>query len=372
MIAPEKYSLMGLPMAYDPLSVFKEGLRKSHHVRARAPLRLGLAGGGTDVSPYCDDFGGAILNITIPRFAYAFISVRQDGKLVFEASDIGISETYDCTIPVAEGNRLDLHRGVYERIVRDFLGGTRVGLTITTHADAPAGSGLGTSSAIVVALVDAFRELLGLPLGRYDVARLAYEIERVDLGLAGGRQDQYAAAFGGANYMEFLKNDQVIVNPLRIKQSHVDELEASMLTCFTGQSRVSSSIIAEQSSNMVERKDDVLAALHELKADALAMKQALLTGDIVAIATIMERSWQAKKRTAHSITNSRIEELYSRAKANGAIAGKVSGAGGGGFVIFIALPEKRPGLIKSLNDAGALAQAVQFTNTGCEAWIRPY
>jgi D-glycero-alpha-D-manno-heptose-7-phosphate kinase len=354
------------------LAILEERRRTSHYVRARAPLRLGLAGGGTDVSPYCDDFGGAILNITIPRFAYAFVSLRGDDQIVFEASDIGVSETYNCTKPVPANSRLDLHRGVYERIVRDFLGGKRVALTVTTHADAPAGSGLGTSSAIVVALVDAFRELLGLPLGRYDVARLAYEIERIDLGLVGGRQDQYAAAFGGANYMEFLRNDQVIVNPLRIKQSHVDELEASMLTCFTGQSRVSSSIIAEQSSNMLERKDDVLAALHELKADALSMKQALLSGDIIAIAEIMERSWQAKKRTASSITNSHIDQLYTLAQDNGAIAGKVSGAGGGGFVIFIARPEQRPNLINKLNEAGALAQAVQFTNTGCEAWIRPY
>lgn len=359
-------------MIFNPLTILNERRRASNHVRARAPLRLGLAGGGTDVSPYCNDFGGAILNITIPRFAYAFISVRDDDQLVFEAADIGISETHSLAAPLKSDNRLDLHRGVYERIVRDYLEGNRVALTISTHADAPAGSGLGTSSAIVVALVDAFRELLGLPLGRYDVARIAYEIERIDLGLAGGRQDQYAAAFGGANYMEFLQNDQVIVNPLRIKQAHVDELEASMLTCFTGQSRVSSSIIAEQSSNMTKRKEDVIAALHALKADAMSMKQALLAGDILSIAEIMERSWQAKKRTAQSITNSRIEELYDLALTNGAIAGKVSGAGGGGFVIFIARPESRPGLIKNLNEAGALAQAVQFTQTGCEAWIRPY
>jgi D-glycero-alpha-D-manno-heptose-7-phosphate kinase len=344
----------------------------SSQVRARAPLRLGLAGGGTDVSPYCDDFGGAILNITIPRFAYAFLSLRDDDRLVFEATDLSISENYGLHEQSMQKGVLDLHRGVYERIVTDFLDGVRVPLTICTHADAPAGSGLGTSSAIVVAMVDAFRELFGLPLGRYDVARLAYEIERVDLGLAGGRQDQFAAAFGGANYMEFLSNNQVIVNPLRIKQSHIDELEASMLTCFTGQSRVSSSIIAEQSSNMVERQDDVLAALHALKADALSMKQALLAGDIIAMAETLERSWQAKKRTAKSISNSRIEELYELALHNGAMAGKVSGAGGGGFLMFIARSEQRPQLIKKLNEAGALAQAVQFTHTGCEAWIKPY
>ncbi len=359
-------------MKFLPNAILRDRRLASVHVRARAPLRLGLAGGGTDVSPYCDDFGGAILNITIPRFAYAFVSLREDQQIVFEASDLSISETYDVKGSPQQKGVLELHRGVYERIVKDYLDGQRIPLTICTHADAPAGSGLGTSSAIVVAMVDAFRELFSLPLGRYDVARLAYEIERVDLGLAGGRQDQYAAAFGGANYMEFFGNDQVIVNPLRIKQSHVDELEASMLTCFTGQSRVSSSIIAEQSSNMTERRDDVIAALHDLKADALSMKQALLAGDILAMAETLKRSWNAKKRTARSISNDRIDELYKLALDNGAMAGKVSGAGGGGFIMFIARSEVRPHLIKTLNEAGVLAQAVQFTHTGCEAWIKPY
>lgn len=339
----------------------------SNIVRARAPLRLGLAGGGTDVSPYCDHYGGAVLNITIPRFAYAFIELRSDSRVEFIASDLGLSEDY------APGQgKLDLHRGVYERMVRDFLGGERVPMTLTTHADAPAGSGLGTSSALVVALVDAFRAMFDLPLGRYDVARLAYEIERIDLALAGGRQDQYAAAFGGANYIEFLSNDLVIVNPLRINQAHIDELEASMLTCFTGQSRVSSKIIAEQSANMTASRENVIDALHALKSDAQSMKLALLKGDVQQIAEIMKRSWLAKKRTASSISNAAIEELYSFATANGALAGKVSGAGGGGFVIFVAKPEMRPQLIRKLNEQGLQAQAVQFTDKGCESWIRPY
>lgn len=336
-------------------------------VRARAPLRLGLAGGGTDVSPYCDQYGGAVLNITIPRFAYAFIELRTDTRVEFIASDLGLSEDY-----VPKQGRLDLHRGVYERMVRDFLGGERIPMTLTTHADAPAGSGLGTSSALVVALVDAFRAMFDLPLGRYDVARLAYEIERIDLALAGGRQDQYAAAFGGVNYIEFLPNDMVIVNPLRINQANIDELEASMLTCFTGQSRVSSKIIAEQSANMTASRENVIDALHALKADAQSMKLALLKGEVRQIAEIMERSWLAKKRTASSITNDEIEALYSFATENGALAGKVSGAGGGGFVIFVAKAEMRPQLIRKLNERGLQAQAIQFTDKGCEAWNRPY
>jgi D-glycero-alpha-D-manno-heptose-7-phosphate kinase len=341
-------------------------------VRARAPLRLGLAGGGTDVSPYCDEHGGAVLNITIHRFAYAFIEPRHDNRIELRSNDLSLIESYDSVPQISSDTAMTLHRGVYNRIVREFNGGHPLPITLTTHADAPAGSGLGTSSSLVVALVDAFRAYLDLPLGRYDVARLAFEIERNDLGLAGGRQDQYAAAFGGVNFIEFLAHDRVIVNPLRLSAGILDELEASVLTCFTGQSRESANIINEQTSHMTARTPTVIEALHELKASALAMKSALLTGDIPEIADIMDQAWRAKKLTAASISNPMIEQLYDFAMSNGAIAGKVSGAGGGGFVMFIAAPDHRAQLVRKLREFGADAQAAQFTSLGSETWIKPY
>jgi D-glycero-alpha-D-manno-heptose-7-phosphate kinase len=339
-------------------------------VRARAPLRLGLAGGGTDLSPYCDDFGGAVLNVTISRFAYAFVARRDDDALVFRSSDLGQEERCPAVPRVPTDSGLLLHRGVYNRMIEEFNNGRPIGLTVTTHADVPAGSGLGTSSAIVVALVDAFRAFLDLPLGRYDVARLAYEIERKDLKLPGGKQDQYAAAFGGVNFIEFLSNDRAIVNPLRVKQSHLDELEASMVTCFTGQSHVSEAIVREQSQNMTAHSPRAIEALHQLKVDAQQMKHALLTGDIEELASILERSWMAKKATAKDISNPLIEDLYACAMRNGALAGKVSGAGGGGFMMFVVPPEARPRLVNALRAHGGNAEAVHFTPLGCETWIR--
>src|ERR1700722_19465576 len=219
---------------------------RGHGIRARAPLRLGLAGGGTDLSPYCDECGGAILNATIGRYAYAHLTLRDDNKLCFSAHDVKQQDI----IPLAAELSLDcgllLHRAVFNRITRDFLRGRIHALNVSSAVDAPAGSGLGGSSALVVALIEAYRVAFQLPLGRYDVARLAYEIERIDLGLAGGRQDHYAAAFGGVNFIEFLANDRVIVNPLRIGRGYSNELETSLVICFTGVSRRSDTIIAEQ------------------------------------------------------------------------------------------------------------------------------
>jgi D-glycero-alpha-D-manno-heptose-7-phosphate kinase len=338
-------------------------------VRARAPLRLGLAGGGTDLSPYCDEFGGAVLNCTIDRYAYCFIEPSPDGLLHFAAHDLGLQESLERTPAALDAARLRIHAGVYRRMATQFAGGDLSPLKVTSYVDAPAGSGLGSSSALVVAMVEAFRTLLGLPLGLYDVAHLAFEIERIELRLAGGKQDQYAAAFGGTNFIEFLAGDRVIVNPLRVARGFMNELETSLVTCFTGLSRHSDAIIRDQQRYMSEADASALDSLHQLKRDAVEMKQALLRGEMAHAADILNRSWRAKKLTARSVSNRHIEELYEAAMAHGAIAGKVSGAGGGGFFMFIVPPQHRVNLIRSLNQMQATASAVHFTAEGAESWV---
>src|SRR5579859_41932 len=335
--------------------------------RARAPLRLGLAGGGTDLSPYSDDYGGAVLNCTIDRYAFAFLNPRQDNRLVLKAKDLGEEEEFDDPSGIAD-SKLALHRGVYQRIIRDYNGGKHIPLTITTSVDAPMGSGLGSSSALVVALVSAFREMLDLPLGQYDIARLAFDIERRDLKLSGGKQDQYAAAFGGANYIEFLRDDRVIVNPLRIAQWIGDELESSMVVAFSGQSRSSKEIVDRQKSALETHNEAALQAMHQLKQDATEMKSLLLKGDIEGMGAILNHSWISKQATATGVTNARFDELFEIARGKGAYAGKVSGAGGGGFIMFLVRPEERIDVIEALNAAGAIASPVKFTNKGCESW----
>jgi len=337
-------------------------------IRTRAPLRLGLAGGGTDLSPYCDEFGGAVLNATIDRYAYAFIAPSSDGRTHFAARDLGIEESFSPDPDALKSARLAIHGGVYRRMMAEFNAGVLRPLSITSYVDAPAGSGLGSSSALAVALVEAFRTLLGLPLGLYDVAHLAFEIERIDLGLAGGKQDQYAAAFGGANFIEFLAGDRVIVNPLRVARGVMNELEASLVTCFSGVSRRSEAIIEDQQRRMAVPASEALASLHQLKSDAIDMKQALLRGEIRRMAEILNRSWLAKKRTAAGISTQLIDDLYATAMSHGALAGKVSGAGGGGFVMFLVPPHRRITLIRALTDAGAQASAVHLTTEGAESW----
>ena len=343
-------------------------LSPDHVVRARAPLRLGLAGGGTDLSPYCDEFGGAVLNCTIDRYAYCYIEMSQDGLVHFIADDLGVAEAMAPDRAALANAALRLHAGVYLRMMRDHVQGRMLPLRITTQVDAPAGSGLGSSSARCVAIVEAFRELLGLPLGLYDVAHLAFEIERIDLALAGGKQDQYAAAFGGANFIEFLAGDRVVVNPLRGSRSVMCEFETSLVTCFSGVSRRSDAIITEQQRGMTGHAHGALESLHQLKADAVEMKQALLRGEIRHMGEILNRSWEAKKRTARGVSTDLIDNLYDTAMGHGALAGKVSGAGGGGFMMFIVPPQSRTALIAALNAAGAQANAVQFTSQGAESW----
>ena len=343
-------------------------IRPGKIVRARAPLRLGLAGGGTDLSPYCDEHGGAVLNCTIDRYAYCFIEPAADDSIHLVAHDLGIDEKLPRRTIALSAARLGLHAGVYRRMTSQFAAGELPALKISTYVDAPPGSGLGSSSALVVAMVEAWRTLLGLPLGLYDVAHLAFEIERIDLKLSGGKQDQYAAAFGGANFIEFLAGDRVIVNPLRVARGFMNELETSLVTCFTGLSRDSEAIIEEQQRNTTGDAR-ALASLHELKRDAVEMKQALLRGEIRHVAEILNRSWLAKKRTARSVSNSHIEDLHAAALAHGAIAGKVSGAGGGGFFMFIVPPQHRVRLIRTLNRMEATASAVHFTGEGTESWV---
>lgn len=344
-----------------------EGIRL---FRGRAPLRLGLAGGGTDVAPYCDIYGGALLNVTISRYALATIELLDDTFVEFISQDLGRVDT----LPIAEAFPLNdgliLHRAVYNTVIKQFRDGRPTPMRIITHVDSPMGSGLGSSSALVVAMVEGMREALQLPLGEYDVAHLAFHIERRVAGFAGGRQDQFAATFGGVNFMEFYADDHVVVNPLRIHRRVWNELESSLLLCFTGISRASAQIIEDQSKAVSKEGSRSLEAMHELKADAIEMKNALLMGDLEKMAKILNRSWIAKKKTSQAITNSYLDEMYDSAMESGAMAGKISGAGGGGFMFFLVDPADKARVISTLVQKGGEVSGCHMVARGAESWTK--
>ena len=337
-------------------------------VRSKAPLRLGLAGGGSDVSPYSEMYGGAVLNATIDRYAYCTIEDADDGKIVINASDLDVVVEFDSSLSLPVNGILDLHKGVYNRIIRQFGLRKPLSFRMTTFCDVPPGSGLGTSSTMVVAILKGFTEWLNLPLGDYDMAWLAYQIERVDLGLSGGKQDQYAATFGGFNFIEFYKDDRVIVNPLRIKQWIIDELEISMVLFYTGAARSSDKIIKEQQKNTLAGKKVPVEATHRIRQNSYRMKEFLLKGEIIQFARTFAVEWENKKKMAASITNSHIEKIYETAMKSGAYGGKVSGAGGGGFMFFTVDPALKTELIKTLEQFHGKILNFHFSENGCKAW----
>jgi len=335
--------------------------------RSKAPLRIGLAGGGTDVSPYSDQFGGAILNATVSLFAYANIEPLEENKIIVQALDRNEQQQFDWAHELPIDGTLDLLKGVYNRIYKDYkLPST--GFRLSTFVDAPAGSGLGTSSTLVVAIIGAFVEWLKLPLGDYDIAHYAYQIEREDLKLTGGKQDQYAAMFGGVNFMEFYEDDKVIVNPLRIKSQYLHELENNLVLYFTATSRESAGIINEQVKNVTSKNEKSIDAMHQLKEQARMMKEALLKGRLDEFGAILDFGFQQKRRMAHNISNSRIEEIYEAAKKAGATGGKISGAGGGGFMIFYCPGNTRHSVVKELKKFGGEVKNYTFTKYGLTTW----
>jgi D-glycero-alpha-D-manno-heptose-7-phosphate kinase len=338
--------------------------------RARAPLRISFSGGGTDLKPYVNEHGGLVLNATIDRYAYATLRLCPDP--VFRVNSMDYGQSVDIALdrpPPFDGN-LDLIKGCLQRM--QVMDGTLdSGMELYLETDAPPGSGLGASSALVVATIGALTQWRRQPLSRYEVARLACLIEREDVGIPGGLQDQYAASFGGFNLIEFRSDHEVIVNPLRIEPRVVQELEYNMLLIYTGATRVSADIITSQVAGLTERQAGVTAAMDEMKALTIRAKDALVTGRLRELADLLHQEWLAKKRTSSAISTSRIEEMYEEARRLGALGGKVSGAGGGGFMFLFCPFDRKQAVAKRLSELGANVLPIAFHHEGMESWTWP-
>jgi D-glycero-alpha-D-manno-heptose-7-phosphate kinase len=330
-------------------------------IRSRAPLRISFAGGGTDVSPYPEERGGAVLSATINKFAYASLLPSESNEIRVESLDYDVVAKYDVTSDLRYDGELDLVKAAIRHL------DVQRGLSLFLHSDAPPGSGLGSSSTVVVTLIGALAHWLRRPLTNYEIAQLAYYIEREDLGIRGGKQDQYAAAFGGFNYIEFL-GSTVVVNPLRVPQALVNELEYRLLLCYTGKTRASAKIVERQIGSYVEKKQSVVRALDATKQTAVALKNALLQGRIEEFGELLHTGWELKKQFDSAITTPQIDEMYAKARQLGASGGKILGAGGGGYLLLCCEFDKKHLIARKLEEMGGQVVEFGFEGQGLQTW----
>jgi len=332
-------------------------------VRSRSPLRVSFGGGGTDVSPYLDERGGAVLSATIDRYAYATVEPG-DHLIRVESLDYDVSIAYALDEQFVYDGQLDLAKAVIDHFRSEH--GLK-GVSVRLHNDAPPGSGLGSSSAICVALAGALAAHLGLELDPHALAELAYRIERVDAGIQGGKQDQYATAFGGMNFIEF-DRDETRVERLGLAPATLYELQYALIFAYVGGQHFSSHIIERQIGNFARREASAVDAMDRIKELAYEMRRVLEAGDVAAFGSLLHEGWQAKKRMADGISNPRIDAVYESARAAGALGGKVSGAGGGGFMFFVTDPARRFAVQDALREQGAELVNFTFVEEGMRAW----
>ena len=333
-------------------------------LRAKAPLRVSFAGGGTDVPPFPEMEGGLVLSATINRYAHGLLKPRADQRITVESHDLQTAIDFQADEAVPFDGQLDLIKAAIRRVAD--LEQSR-GFDLFLNTSAPPGSGLGASSALMVALIAVLGDQHRLKLSQYEIAELAYVVEREDLGIKGGLQDQYAAAFGGFNFIEF-HADRVVVNPLRIPPSTLNELEENLVLCFTGATRKGDHIIEDQTNRFVAGEADTLAGMRRQKTLAVELKEALVRGQLTLFGELMDEAWQEKKKMSPRISTPAIDEAYAAACAAGAIGGKVTGAGGGGFMLFYCRAGTRHRVESELRTLDFHPAEFAFDTEGVRTW----
>lgn len=331
--------------------------------RSRVPLRLGFGGGGSDLPIYSNKFGGQVLNVTIDRYVHVTLKPRKDDTITIKSDDFDITVAYDAKRNLPYDGNLDLVKAVINRLKNGNK--TKIsGFDLVIRADMPPGAGLGTSSAVVVAILGVMREWLGMELSNLDIANMAYMIERVDMGLAGGKQDQYSAALGGFNFIEFYETGKVVVIPLRIKSDIINELRENIILCYTGMIHKSEDLIKSQMPD-TQSKEYIM---HHIKNMAKEMRDCILCGNLCSMGELLSMEWDYKKKLSPDISNSTIQKFEDVAYANGAGGVKVTGAGGGGVLIIYCDWTKRKKLCGELTNAGGKIIDFSFVETGLESW----
>jgi D-glycero-alpha-D-manno-heptose-7-phosphate kinase len=330
-------------------------------IRARAPLRISFAGGGTDIVTFFSKYGGVALSTTIDKFVYCTISEAQN--YILRSIDLGEVENHQELSSLKYNGKLDLLKAVAK-----VLGANaKEKFELFTYSEAPIGSGLGSSSSLMVCVAKAVSEFLTKSMTREEIAEFVYKLEREELKLQGGYQDQYASSFGGFNFIEFTK-DGILVNPLRIKPEILQELQASLVLVYSGNSRLSSNILSRQIQKSEQGDSQTLVALEDIKKITLQMKHSLLKGDLLKFAELLALEWENKKKLDSMISNDFLDSIYSKAMKNGAVGGKVLGAGAGGHMLFFVELEKKNKLIREIEGAGLRIIPFNFESDGVVSW----
>jgi D-glycero-alpha-D-manno-heptose-7-phosphate kinase len=334
-------------------------------IRSRAPVRVSFAGGGTDVSPYTEEYGGCALNAAIRRYAWATLETRTDSKISLESYDLDEKLTCSSRSELQYDGHLDLLKAVIHAYPH-----VSTGFNLFLRSDFPPRSGLGGSASAFIATIGVFDYLLReYRQSSYEIAELAHHLEREVLKIKGGRQDQYAAVFGGINFIEFKGNDFVRVNPLRLPEDYLLEFEKHLVLVQLPEARgQSDNVIVDQMKRASKKDSASLLALHQTKEIAFKMKRSLLRGDFNEFGKLLDEAWEEKKRFSPLITNPTIDKLYLLAKEAGAIAGKITGAGGGGHMLFYCKPNKEQEVVNALVKSGAKAVDLQFDTQGLQVW----
>jgi D-glycero-alpha-D-manno-heptose-7-phosphate kinase len=295
----------------------------------RSPVRISFAGGGTDLPAYYEQFGGAVLSAAINKYFYTILGKRSDGRIQVISSDLRIFNTWqDVANMKIEGSDLEIPLAVLKDVACDCA------LDLFLASEIPPGTGLGSSASVCVNILKTITTYLNQPLSKYALAERAFHIARNVLGLHVGKQDEYAAAFGGLNYITFAPDGTTSVTPLTVDPRILEALEHNLMLFFTGSAHHSWTILEEQDKSTRNSKEDTIKALHQVRVLADRMKVAMEEGDLASVGRLMDEGWISKKRISNKISNSRIDRLYRIAKDNGALGGKITGAGGGGFLLI--------------------------------------
>jgi D-glycero-alpha-D-manno-heptose-7-phosphate kinase len=330
----------------------------------RSPVRISFGGGGTDLPAYYEQFGGAVLSVAINKYFYTILGKRSDGRIQVISSDLRVFESWqDLSSMQVKGNPLEIPLAVLKDL------NCNIAVDLFLASEIPPGTGLGSSASVCVNVLKTLTTYLHQPLSKYDLAERAFRLVRNDLGRNVGKQDEYAAAFGGLNYFTFAPDGQVTTEAIKISPMLSQGLQSHLLLFFTGAAHNSWTILKEQETSARQRTGPAVDALHEVKAIGAGMRDALLKENLHRLGELLHLGWLAKRRVSAKISDARIDGLYDLARERGALGGKITGAGGGGFLLLYCEPSRQRAVREALQEKGLQEMTFAFDMQGAQVVV---